>query len=432
MTDLDFALSQRLLERVGAAGFDAAEVLLTQRKVTEMQIDAGDISLLRDTENIALTLRGIAGGRYATVHLNQLDDDSVRIGVEQLQQAAQAAPVDPARAFAPPQDVEAHDDGPAEAALGPMHDRVEGFAAAVRQRFPDVKLEQAMLQFERTRALRANTLGLQLDTRQAGYDAQAMFSAERGEKRSSFNYGGGSARDLDRALFDWGGLGRLIESSSRELEHVAFDGKFVGSLVLTPECVFSLLDPWLAHLSDERLIAGTSRLRESIGKPVCSPLLTLRIDPASPRFARREFTTGDGYRSLPSTLIEAGVLRSFMLSDYGARKTGLPRAVNGGRHRVVEPGTTPLAALIEAVPKGLLMGRFSGGGPAANGDFSGVAKNSYLIEGGRVGPSVSEVMVSGNLFEMMHAIRAVSAETVNDGNTEVPWIRVDGITVAGK
>lgn len=432
MQALDFSLTQRLLDQVVSAGFDAAEVLLSERGLTEMQIDAGDISLLRNTHNVALTLRAIAGGRYATLNLNQLDPDSVRTGIDQLWQAAQSAPVDPARAFAPPQDFAVRDEGPAQAALEPMHERVTRFASEVRRRFPEVKLEQAMLQFDRTRQLRANTLGLQIDASEAAYDAQAMFSAERGSKRSSFNYGGACATGLDHELLEWGGLHRLIASSVREVEHVAFDGKFQGTLLLTPECVFSLLDPWLAHLSDERLIASTSRLRDSIGKQVASKLLTLRVDPESSRFARHEFTTGDGYRSQASTLIERGVLRSFMLSDYGARKTGLPRAANGGRNRIVEPGGTPLAALIEAVPRGLLIGRFSGGGPAANGDFSGVAKNSYLIEAGRISPPVSEVMVSGNLFELMHSISAVSTECVNDGSTSVPWIRAEGITVAGK
>ncbi len=432
MDTLDAGLTRRLLEQITGAGFDAGEVVLTERRMTEMQIDAGDISLLRNTQNIALVLRGIAGGRYATVQLNQLDPDSVVAGVAQLREAVQSAPVDTARAFAPPQDVAVHDEGPAAAELEAMHARITGLAAEVRERYPDIKLEQAMLQFDRSRQLRANTLGLQLDASEAAYDAQAMFSGERGEHRSSFNHGGACAPDLGPALLAWGGLQRLIESTGREIDHVPFSGRFRGALVLTPECVFAMFDPWLAHLADERLIAGTSRLRDAIGKPVASRLLTLRVDPHSPAFARREFATGDGYRSEPSNVIEAGVLRSFLLSDYGARKTGLPRAPNAARNRIVEPGATPLATLIGQVPQGLLMGRFSGGAPAANGDFSGVAKNSYLIDGGRIGTPVSEVMVSGNLFEMMESISGISAEVVNDGVTSVPWVRVEGITVAGK
>ena len=432
MQTVDFSLAQRVLDQVGNAGFDAAEVLFTERGLTEMQIDAGDLSMLRNTSNVALVLRGLQGGRYATVQLNQLDADSVSAGVEQLRQAALSAPVDVARAFAAPQPDAVRNEGPPRAELGPMHERITRFAGAVQQRYPDIKLEQAMLQFDRTRQLRANTLGLRVDASEAAYDAQAMFSAQRGEQRSSFNFAGACALELGPELLAWGGLQRLIESSQREVDHVPFEGKFQGTLLLTPECVFSLFDPWLAHLGDERLIAGTSRLRDAIGTKVASELLTLRIDPQSDAFARREFTTSDGLLSQPSMLIERGVLRSFMLSDYGARKTGLPRAANAARNRIVEPGKTALATLVAQVPRGLLMGRFSGGGPAANGDFSGVAKNSYLIEDGRIGPAVSEVMVAGNLFEMMKSISGVSSELVNDGVTSIPWVRVEGITIAGK
>ena len=45
--------------------------------------------------------------------------------------------------------------------------------------------------------------------------------------------------------------------------------------------------------------------------------------------------------------------------------------------------------------------QFSGARPAENGDFSGVAKNSYYIEKGKVQFPVSETMVSGNLAELV-------------------------------
>ena len=58
--------------------------------------------------------------------------------------------------------------------------------------------------------------------------------------------------------------------------------------------------------------------------------------------------------------------------------------------------------------------RFSGGMPGVNGDFSGVAKNSFLIENGKVTTPISETMISGNLAEMLNSIIAVSADTVCD------------------
>jgi PmbA protein len=105
--------------------------------------------------------------------------------------------------------------------------------------------------------------------------------------------------------------------------------------------------------------------------------------------------------------------------------------VNSGGNRVIDAGNTSYDEMISATKQGLLLGRFSGGNPAANGDFSGVAKNSFLIENGVVTRPVSEVMISGNAFEMMRSISAISKERVNDGGTLTPWVKVEGLTIAG-
>jgi PmbA protein len=80
----------------------------------------------------------------------------------------------------------------------------------------------------------------------------------------------------------------------------------------------------------------------------------------------------------------------------------------------------------------LLLCRFSGGYPAANGDVSGVAKNSYYIENGEIQYPVNECMVSGNIPAMLMNIAEVSAESVNFGTAIYPWIRFGGLTLSGK
>ena len=100
-------------------------------------------------------------------------------------------------------------------------------------------------------------------------------------------------------------------------------------------------------------------------------------------------------------LIEAGVLKNFSLSRYGASKTGLKRSANSGSTMVFGNGDTPLEELIAGVEKGILLGRFSGGEPGPAGDLSGVAKNSFLIENGKVTKPLSEVMIAGNLGDML-------------------------------
>ncbi|CAN5421120.1 TldD/PmbA family protein [soil metagenome] len=429
--ELDFKMLSAFLAKVKSAGFDQAEVIVSENAETEMQIDAGDISLLRNTENMELTLRGIAGGRYAVIAINQLDNKSVDDGIAKLKEAAKSAPVDEARAFAPKHNASVVSDGPIDASLEAMYARVNAFVEVVTKKYPELVLEQSTLKFSRGRMLRANSLGLELDESEGYYSMMAMFSSKRGEKMSSFNYSGALSQDLSKALLEWGSMERLISNSVKEIDHVAFDGKFVGAAIMTPDVVYDMMGTWFSHIEDNRLIAGTSQLRDKIGQQVASPLLTVRVEPQSKEFARHEHTTGDGYPAKPSTVIEKGVLKTYALSDYGARKTGLPRSENGFSNRVIDAGTSSLEDMIKKTKKGLLLARFSGGSPAANGDFSGVVKNSFLIEDGRVTTPVSEMMISGNAFELMKSVTAVSRERVNDGGTLTPWIAVDGITFAG-
>ena len=65
-------------------------------------------------------------------------------------------------------------------------------------------------------------------------------------------------------------------------------------------------------------------------------------------------------------------------------------------------------------------------------DLSGVAKNSFLIENGKVTKALSEVMISGNLADMLRDVVAVSRERECSGYWLLPWVRVRGVTISGK
>ena len=61
-----------------------------------------------------------------------------------------------------------------------------------------------------------------------------------------------------------------------------------------------------------------------------------------------------------------------------------------------------------------------------------MAKNSFLIEDGKIKNAVTETMVNGNLGEVVKNIRAISKELCLDGGMVMPYIAVDGIVISGK
>ena len=140
----------------------------------------------------------------------------------------------------------------------------------------------------------------------------------------------------------------------------------------------------------------------------------------------------DGFLAEDYDLIKNGVLKSFLLSLYVANKSGFAPARNTSFSVIIENGDTSCEDMIRQIKKGLIIGRFSGGQPGINGEFSGVAKNSFLIEDGKIVGAVSETMISGNLADMLNNLVSVSKETVSDGTSVLPYMAFGGFTVSGK
>lgn len=128
------------------------------------------------------------------------------------------------------------------------------------------------------------------------------------------------------------------------------------------------------------ILDGTSVWIDKMDKQVTSDKLSVRIDPHDDRIVRGETLTFDGFKSEGYDFIKKGVLKNFIINYYTSEKTGYRMAANGGNNTIIEAGETSYEDMVRNIEKGIIIDGFSGGYPAVNGDFSGVAKNSFLIE----------------------------------------------------
>ena len=184
--------------------------------------------------------------------------------------------------------------------------------------------------------------------------------------------------------------------------------------------------------SDSPLIDGTGLWRDKLGQPVADRRISLSLAPLDRRIVCGQRWTGEGYPAENAEILRSGVLTGFCLSQYAANKTGNRRAGNTSASLIVPPGDTALADIITGIDRGVYLMRFSGGHPGASGEFSGVAKNGFLIENGRLTTPLTETMISGNLAKMLRNLRAVSREVLEDGTLSVPYMAFDGVTISGR
>jgi PmbA protein len=118
----------------------------------------------------------------------------------------------------------------------------------------------------------------------------------------------------------------------------------------------------------------------------------------------------EGVRTVDRLLVTKGVLNSYLLGSYSARKLGLQTTGNaGGAHNIlVEPGPLSFTELLKQMDTGLLVTELMGSGVnLVTGDYSRGAQG-FWVEKGVIQYSVEEITIAGNLKTMFKEIIAIA------------------------
>jgi len=142
-------------------------------------------------------------------------------------------------------------------------------------------------------------------------------------------------------------------------------------------------------------------------------------------------------RTQARRMVDAGVVQSYFLSSYSARKLGLKTTGHaGGSHnlslssRRTKRGDD-LAAMLRKLDRGLFVTELMGQGVNyVTGDYSRGAAG-FWVEGGQIVHPVHEVTIAGNLKQMFKDIVAVGADTYTAGSKTVGSVLLKRMTLAG-
>jgi PmbA protein len=138
--------------------------------------------------------------------------------------------------------------------------------------------------------------------------------------------------------------------------------------------------------------------------------------------------------SRTTTVMEKGVLKSYLLNTYYGRKLKLASTGNAGgpTNLYMTKGTHTPAEILKSVDKGLLLtGTIGLGRVPTTGDIS-VGAFGLWIEKGEIAFPVAEITISGNLGEILQGIQMVGNDLILNDNTCGPTVKVASISVGGK
>lgn len=421
VTDLA-ARAERTLDLMRRRGFDGAQVSISETERSEVNVAHNEASLLRTGVQQRVDVIGLLDGRRAASDGNDLGDEGLAQLVDDLWQSVRGAPQDEANAVSSGQRLRLQQ-GPMQADVTAVARSMSELLAWRARETPTMMIEEAAAAHNHVR-LHTLTSGGSDVACDLGYLEMMVFGlAREGTHASSFNYAGGSADSLADPLSRFG-LARMMRDLTRQVLTQPLGARFVGEVILSPAATADLVGWLLGQISDGALIDGSSLYRRRVGERVASPMLTLASRFDGPGCVP---LSGDAFVTPPVTVLDAGRLTTLTPSLYGSRKTGEPHVPTAGHGWSLAAGDSPLDAMVAAVPRGALVDRLSMGEPAANGDFSGVIKNSFAIVGGRVGPALAETMISGNVAQMLKDVIAVSRQRIDTGGWVFPWLRIGGL-----
>jgi len=214
-------------------------------------------------------------------------------------------------------------------------------------------------------------------------------------------------------------------------------------VIFDPMVANSILEHIFEGVNGDSVYRGASFLAGKLGQAIAASGVTV-IDDGTivGGFGTSPFD-GEGVPSRRTVVIENGVLASYLLNTYAAKKLGLKSTGNASRGLAGTPGIGPGNYFLQAGPRtpqqliadvkeGLYVTEFMGMGVnLVTGDYSRGASGLW-ISGGELTYPVEEITVAGNLKDMFLNISEVASDLEFRGAVASPTLRIDGLTVGGE
>ncbi|GAB58302.1 metalloprotease PmbA [Rheinheimera nanhaiensis] len=204
-------------------------------------------------------------------------------------------------------------------------------------------------------------------------------------------------------------------------------------VIFRADIASSLFGHLVSAISGGSIYRKSSFLLDKVGLQVMAPGLTIVEQPHLRNALASSPFDGEGVKTRDLTVIEQGVLTTYLTTSYSARKLGMASTGHaGGIHNwLVSHGDEDLRQLCRTMGKGLLVTELMGQGVnTVTGDYSRGAAG-FWVEHGEIQFPVSEVTIAGNLKDIFMQIAAVGNDIDRRGGVLTGSVLVSQMQVAG-
>ncbi|MGQ9583214.1 MAG: TldD/PmbA family protein [Thermoplasmatota archaeon] len=457
-------LWRRLVE-AGSRGSSYCDLRVEERRLCRVEVKEGRLREAVEGEESGACVRVLRDGAWGLASTDELSGESLERALRSATKLARAgagrrwrgraglAEARPERARVvwtvrvPPAEV------PLESKVGLLREAGErarrvGGVRTVTGLYVDATKRSTVLSSEGVEVVTEVTRTLA--------EVRVVVRSERGLLDDWARVGGSAGFELH----DPGRLGELAEEAARRALRAlsgrrAPSGRF--TVVADPVLAGVFAHEAVGHaVEGDLVVAGDSCLRGKRGRRVASSEVSIVDDPTVPgAFGSLPFDD-EGVRARRKLLIDAGVLRTFILDRESAWMLGLNS--NGGAraesymvrplvrmsNTFILPGERSLKELFEGIAFGIYARGTRGGQvDTARGTFQFSCREAFLIERGEATRPLRGLALSGSILETLMSVEAAGRDLeirepgycgkgqtvpVGDGG---PHIRIRNVAVGG-
>jgi PmbA protein len=442
-------LAADVVSRAKRAGATQAEAIVREGDEFSTAIRLGSVETLKESGSRGMGLRVFVGQRTASTYTSDFSEDGIEKLVSQAVGLAKVSSEDPFAGLPDPGEF-----GQIEGDLDLYYSDVYSLPSAERIEYAK-RAERAAMDVDTRitnsdgasfdaatgRKVLANSLGFVGEYKRSYCSISAVPIAQDTNGAMQRDWWFSSARSLSR-LESPESVGR--EAARRTLRRLG--ARKIATtqcpIVFDPIVARSIIEHIFEAANGDAIYRGASFFQGKLGEQVASANVTVIDDGTMVGGFGTSPFDGEGVPTRRTVVVENGVLKSYLLNTYTARKLNMKTTGNASRGLAGNPGigagnfflqagAKSPGAIIGDVKQGLYVTEFLGFGVnLTTGDYSRGASGLW-IENGELTYPVEEITVAGNLKDMFKNIVEIGNDLVFRSSVAAPTIRIDGLTVAG-
>lgn len=261
--------------------------------------------------------------------------------------------------------------------------------------------------------------------------SSSVIAEHNGNMERDYAYTIGRAMD-DLKSPEWVGLECARRTLARLVPRKLLTMK--APVLFSAEVATGLFGHLACAISGSSVYRKSTFLLDSLGQQILPNWLTIEEHPHLLKGLGSTPFDSEGVRTQRRNIVKDGVLQTWLLTSYAARKLGMYSTGHaGGIHNWLIAGHGgDFTAMLKQLGNGLVVTELIGQGVSGiTGDYSRGAVG-FWVENGEIQYPVSEITIASNLKEMLRNIVSVGSDIEMRSNIQCGSVLLPEMKIAGQ